>query len=92
MTGNLAHRSEQTENELVKETHLLTRRTPARLAFADHMDCLVAGNCAPSAPKRTEMLAGADPAFNGPVILFQDVVEVLHRSMSAVLLQSTLSF
>src|SRR5713101_6517796 len=52
-----------------------TRRTPARLAFADHMDRLVPGNCAPSAPKRTKMLAGADPAFDGPVILFQDVVK-----------------
>src|SRR5271165_1584433 len=56
------------------------------------MDRLVAGNCAPSAPKRTKMLACAHPAFDGPVILFQDVVEILHRSMSAVLLQSTLSF
>src|SRR5271166_2841948 len=56
------------------------------------MDRLVAGTCAPSAPKRTEMLARADPAFDGPVILLQDVVEVLHRSMSAVLLQSTFGF
>jgi hypothetical protein len=32
------------------------------------------------------------PAFDGPVILFQDVVKVVHRSMSAVLLQSTVRF
>ena len=38
------------------------------------------------------MLACAYPAFDGPVILFQDVVKVLHRSMSAVLLQSTFGF
>src|ERR1700686_945875 len=49
------------------------------------------------------MLACAHPAFDGPVILFQDVVnpsfstretwvKVLHRSMSAVLLQSALGF
>src|SRR5262249_18271307 len=38
------------------------------------------------------MLACAHPAFDGPVILFQDVVKVLHRSMSAVLLQSTVTF
>src|ERR1700726_268703 len=38
------------------------------------------------------MLACANPAFDGPVILFQDVVKVLHRSMSAVLLQSALGF
>ena len=38
------------------------------------------------------MLARADPAFDGPVILFQDVVKVLHWSISAVLLQSTFDF
>ena len=38
------------------------------------------------------MLTPADPAFDGPVILFQDVVKVLHRSMSAVLLQCTFDF
>ena len=38
------------------------------------------------------MLTPADPAFDGPVILFQDVVKVLHRSISAVLLQCTFDF
>ena len=38
------------------------------------------------------MLTRADPAFDGPVILFQDVVKVLHRSLSAVLLQCTFDF
>ena len=38
------------------------------------------------------MLTRADPAFDGSVILFQDVVKVLHRSMSAVLLQCTFDF
>src|SRR5262245_52308246 len=38
------------------------------------------------------MLARTHPAFHGPVILLQDVVKVLHRSMSAVLLQSALGF
>ena len=37
MIGNLARRSEQIENEAVQQTDLPTRRTPARLAFADHM-------------------------------------------------------
>ena len=35
------------------------------------------------------MLARAHPAFDGPVILFQNIIEVLHRSMPAILLQST---
>jgi hypothetical protein len=68
------------------------RRTSIRLAFADHMNRFVAGDRAPSAPKRTEMLAGANPAFDGPVILFENIIKVLHRSMPAILLQSTLGF
>ena len=38
------------------------------------------------------MLASAYPTFDRPVILFQDVIEVLYRSMSAILLQSALGF
>jgi hypothetical protein len=38
------------------------------------------------------MLACAHAAFDGPVILFQKIIEVLHRSMPAILLQSTLGF
>src|ERR1700730_1592277 len=56
------------------------------------MDRLVARNCAPGAPKRTEMLTRADPALDRPMILFQNIVEILHRSMSTVLLQSALGF
>ena len=32
------------------------------------------------------------PAFDGPVILFQNIIEVLHRSMPAILLQRLLGF
>ena len=56
------------------------------------MDRLITDNCAPSAPKRTEMLAGPDPAFDSPVILFKNIIQVLHRSMPAILLQSTFGF
>ena len=38
------------------------------------------------------MLACAHPAFDGSVILFQNIIEVLHRSVLAVLLQNTLVF
>jgi len=57
---------------------------------SDHMNRLIADNCAPSAPKRTEMCP--NPAFDGPVILFENIIEVLHRSMSTVLLQNTGGF
>ena len=38
------------------------------------------------------MLACAHPAFDRPVILFQNIIEVLHLSMPAILLQSLLGF
>ena len=60
MIVNLVRRRKQTENEEVQQTDLCAS---VRLAFANHMDRLVAGNCAPSAPKRTGMLAGADQAL-----------------------------
>ena len=38
------------------------------------------------------MLAGAHSALDRPMILFQDVIEILHRSMPAIILQSLLGF
>src|ERR1700688_2671640 len=38
------------------------------------------------------MLACAYPALDPPMILFQNVVEILHRSMPAILLQSLVGF
>jgi hypothetical protein len=52
------------------------RRTSARLAFADHVDYLVAGQRAPGSPKRTETLAGVNPPLDGPMFLLQDIIEV----------------
>jgi len=59
------------------------RRTSARLAFADHVDYLVAGQRAPGSPKRTETLAGVNPPLDGPVVLLQDIIEVRHRPVPA---------
>ena len=38
------------------------------------------------------MLAGAHPTFDGPVILFQDIIEILHGTVFRVLVQNTVSF
>ena len=38
------------------------------------------------------MLACTHPAFDGPVILFQDVIKILHWSMSTLLFQNTAGF
>ena len=80
MIGILVRCREQTENEVVQETD-----TAARLAFADHMNRFVAGDRTPSSPERTKMLACTHPAFDGPVILFQDIIEILHGTVFRVL-------
>src|SRR5580700_6128290 len=56
------------------------------------MNRFVAGDRAPSSPEGAKMLACTHPAFDGPVILFQDVIKILHRSMSTLLFQNTVSF
>ena len=38
------------------------------------------------------MLARVDPTLDCPVILFQDVIKILHRSMSTLLFQNTAGF
>ena len=38
------------------------------------------------------MLAWTHPAFDSPVILFQDVLKILHRAMSTLLFQHSASF
>ena len=38
------------------------------------------------------MLARAYPSFDRPMILFQNIVQILHRSMPAILGQSALGF
>src|ERR1700740_2419288 len=51
------------------------------------MNRFVAGDRAPSSPEGAKMLACPDPALDGPVVLFQDVIKILHWSMAAVFLQ-----
>jgi hypothetical protein len=53
---------------------------------------ILAGDRAPSSPKGAKMLACAHPALARPVILFQDVIKILHWSMAAFLLQNTVDF
>ncbi len=83
MIGNLVRRREQTENEAVTRP-TFAPATPVRLAFANHMNRFVTGDGAPCTPERAEMLARVDPTLDRPVILFQDIIEILHGAVSAV--------
>ena len=76
----------------MEQTDLHAHRTVARLPLADHMNRFIAGDRAPGSPEGAEMLACTHPAFDGPLVLFQDIIEVLHRAMPAIVRQSTLGF
>src|SRR5258707_13402574 len=69
-------------NEITEQTRFFG---PSCLSFADHVNGFVTGNRAPGAPKGTKPLTGSAPAFDGPMILFEDVVEVLHRTLLTLL-------
>src|SRR5215471_3411490 len=69
------HRAEQAENEAEQKNSLSTQSTFVGLAFADHMDRLIAGDRTPSSPERAEALTGVDPALDCPVVLFQNVIQ-----------------
>jgi hypothetical protein len=72
----------EADNEITEQTRFFG---PSCLSFADHVNGFVTGNRAPGAPKGTKPLTGSAPAFDGPMILFEDVVEVLHRTVLTLL-------
>ena len=48
------------------------------------MNRFVTGDGAPRTPERAEMLTRVDPTLDRPVILFQDVIEILHGAVLAI--------
>ena len=48
------------------------------------MNRFVTGDGAVRATERAEMLARVDPTLDRPVILFQDIIEILHGAVLAV--------
>src|SRR5271155_1535341 len=60
---------------------------PSNLPLADHVDCFVALNRSPSRPEFPEALLGVHATFDGSMILFENVIQVLHGSVSTALAQ-----
>jgi hypothetical protein len=56
------------------------------------VDGLVAGDRPPGTPKRSEMLTRVDPSLDRAVVLFQNVIQVQHRSMPAIPLKGAFGF
>src|SRR5450756_394230 len=63
---------------------------PSNLPLPDHVDCFVALNRSPSCLEFSEALFGVRSTFDGSMILFQNVVQVLHRSVSTAVAQRSL--
>ena len=55
---------------------------PSSLPLPDHVDCFVALNRSPSRLKFSEALLSIHSTFDRSMILFENVVQVLHRSVS----------
>ena len=60
---------------------------PSNLPLPDHVDCFVALNCSPSRPEFPEALLGVHSTFDGSMILFENVVQVLYGSVSTAVAQ-----
>ena len=60
---------------------------PLSLPLPDHVDRFVALNRSPSRLEFSEALLGVHSTFDGSMILFENVVQVLHRSVSTAVAQ-----
>ena len=60
---------------------------PSNLPLPDHVDCFVALNGSPGRLEFSESLFGVHSTFDGSMILFEDVIQVLHGSVSTTMAQ-----
>ena len=72
---------EKTVDEL-NLTNKIPSCYPSNLPLPDHVDCFVALNRSPSRLEFSEALLCIHSTFDGSMILFENVVQVLHGSVS----------
>src|SRR5271168_3207380 len=65
---------------------------PACLPFADHVHSLVSRNRSPSCAELAKALLGLHSSFDRSMILLQDIVQILDRSMPAAAAQGSFRF
>src|ERR1017187_6820646 len=65
---------------------------PSNSPLPDHVDGFVALNRSPCCLKFSEALLSVHSTFDGSMILFQNVVQVLHRSVSTAVAQRPFLF
>jgi hypothetical protein len=73
---------EQSVDELILLTNI-SAADPTRLPLADPVQRLVSRNRSLSCAELPKALLGLHTSFDRPMILLQDVVQKLHRSMAA---------
>ena len=62
---------------------------PPRLPLPDHVNCLISLDRSPRRVEFTKALLGLHPSFDRSMILLQDVVQVLDRSVAATASQDS---
>src|ERR1039457_7221404 len=65
---------------------------PSSLPLPDHVDCFIALNRSPSRLAFSETLFGVLSTFNGSMILLENVVQILHRSVATAVAQRPFLF
>jgi hypothetical protein len=60
---------------------------PSNLSLPDHVDRFVALNGSPGRLEFSEALFGIDSTLDGSMILFEDIIQVLHSSVSTAIAQ-----
>jgi hypothetical protein len=65
---------------------------PPRLPFPEHVHRLIARDRPPRCPELAKVLLGLDASFDRAMILLQDVVQILDRSMAAAAAQDSFRF
>jgi|SRR5690348_13142854 hypothetical protein len=73
---------EQSVDELILLANIRPA-DPPRLPLADHVQRFVSRNRSPRSTELAKALLGLHTAFDRAMILLQDVVQRLHRSMAA---------
>src|SRR5215469_8203870 len=72
---------EKAVDELILSKKIISCH-PSNLPLPDHVDCFVALDRSPSRLEFSEALLGIHTTFDGSMILFENVIQVLHRSVS----------
>ena len=69
-------------DELILSANIIVA-DPAHLSLANHVYSLIAGKRSPPGAELTKALLGLNSSFDRAMILLEDIVQILDRSMTA---------